>query len=147
MVNNGKSINVDTNLYLYMYIAVAKLCQSTPVVDEDADDTTIDSVFISLIEQEDNCSCSVSVKKTNSYVNLFIKRLNNFTEQSLCGMEIDIYHIRPNDSVLPSFPIKCNSSEHTQKFSLFRNEHLQFTSRVIVGQFSVGYCIQILRGS
>ncbi|XP_052088228.1 uncharacterized protein LOC127725337 [Mytilus californianus] len=126
---------------------VAKMCQSTSVVEEDEDgNATFDGVFLSLIEHENNCSCSVSVKNTNSFVNLFIKRLNNFTEQSLCGVVIDIYHIRPNDSILPeNFPINCSSTEQTQVFSLLRNEYIQFTSRVVDVQLSVGYCIQITR--
>lgn len=133
-------------MYVYL-IAVAEMCQSTKVVDEhEYGNATVDGVFLSLKEQENNCACSVSVKNTNSFVTLFIKRLNNFTEQSLCGMEIDIYYIRPNETVLTTI-INCSSTAHTKVLSLLNNEHLQFTSRVIVGQFSVGYCIQILRGS
>ncbi|CAC5418076.1 unnamed protein product [Mytilus coruscus] len=126
---------------------VAKMCQSTTAVENDDDgNDTIDSVFLSLLEQENYCSCNISVKNVQTTINLNITRLNNLTEQPLCGIEIDIYFLRPNESNVPeSFPIRCNSTEQTLRFSLFRNEYLQFTSRVEDGNFSIGYCVQILR--
>lgn len=129
------------------------MCKTTTAVEdyEDGNDT-FDSVFLSLTEPENNCSCTVSVKNVTSYifVNLYIKRLNNLAEKSLCGMEISIYLIRLDETilVLPNrIPTRCDSKENKISLSLFRNEHLQFTSRAVDGNFSIGYCIQIARGS
>lgn len=105
-------------------------------------------VFLSIKEQENNCSCSVSVKNLKNFANLYIKRLNTITEQPFCGMEIDIYFMRPNETLPPkNFPFKCNSTDHAQNVSLGQNEYLQFTSRVVDGTFESGYCIKIDTGS
>ncbi|CAC5366321.1 unnamed protein product [Mytilus coruscus] len=119
------------------------MCQTTTVVENDKGSN---GVFLSLIEHENNCSCIVSVKNIGDResVNLYIKRLNNLTEQPLCGMEIDIYFIRPNEtSLLKQLATKCTSEENTKRVSLFGEEYLQFTSRVVNRNFSIGFCIQI----
>lgn len=125
------------------------MCQTTARVEDDQDGNIyFDSVFLSLIQQEDNCSCTVSVKNTHSFVNLFIKRLDNLTEQPLCGMEIDIYFVSPqvNDLFYQSLT-RCDNKETTISLSILENEYIQFITRVVDGNFSNGYCIQITRGS
>ncbi|CAC5418080.1 unnamed protein product [Mytilus coruscus] len=71
---------------------VAKMCQTTTALENDEDGNDIfDSVFLSLIEQANNCYCNMSIKNVTTTVDLYINRLNNLTERLLCGMEIDIY--------------------------------------------------------
>ncbi|XP_052088229.1 uncharacterized protein LOC127725338 [Mytilus californianus] len=119
---------------------VAEMCQSTAVKN----DKYSNSIFLSLIEQENNCSCIVSVKNAKNHVDLSIKRLNNLTEQLSCGIEIDIYFIRPNQiNLLDQLATKCTSEENTKRLSILDIEYLQFISRVVDGNFSNGYCIQI----
>ncbi|VDI78196.1 Hypothetical predicted protein [Mytilus galloprovincialis] len=126
---------------------MANMCLSTKMVEDDDDgNDNFDSVFLSLTEQENNCSCTFSVKNANTPVNLYIKRLNNLADKLLCGMEKDIYFIRRNEMFQTNrIPTRCDSKENTISLSLFGNEHLQFTSRVVDGNFSIGYCIQIAR--
>lgn len=127
------------------------MCQTTARVEDDQDGNIYfdcDSVFLSLIQQKDNCSCTVSVKQTHSFVNLFIKRLNNLTEQPLCGMEIDIYLVSPHENYLLHQSLtRCENKETTIGLSIIGNEYIQFITRVVDGHFSNGYCIQIIKGS
>lgn len=126
------------------------MCQSTTAVEDDQDGNAyFDSVFLSLTEQANNCSCTVSVKNASGFVNLHIQRLNTLNEQPLCGMEIDILHVRrPFEFYfLNRSPTRCDSREESIYLTLLGDEYLQFTSRVLDGNFSNGYCIQITRGS
>lgn len=125
------------------------MCQSTTVMGnyENTNDN-FDSVFLSLTEKANNCSCTVSVKTTKSSVKLYIKRLNNLTQELLCGMEIDIYQQRQaNVLVLEPIPTRCGSTNNTKVFSIFNDENLQLISKVVDGIFSIGYCIHIGIGS
>lgn len=124
------------------------MCQATTAVEDDHDGSgKLESVFLSLIKQENNCSCNVSAKNVQNFVNVNITRLNNLKEQSLCGMEIDIYFVKTDEiKQQKSIPTKCNSTENTIQFSLFVNEYLRFTSRIVNANFSIRYCIQIERG-
>ncbi|XP_052088232.1 uncharacterized protein LOC127725339 isoform X2 [Mytilus californianus] len=126
---------------------MAKMCQTTTSVEDDKDgNANFDSVFLSLTERSHNCSCFLSVKNLKTFVNLYIRRLNNLTGQSLCGMEIEIYQRRRQEFILLNrTPTRCDSKETTISLSLIRNEYIQFTSRVVDGNFSSGYCIQISR--
>lgn len=133
-----------------MNISVVTMCQGKKTVMEDEQDGSenVDSVFLSLMKQENNCSCNVTVKDLTTSAKINFKRIN-FSEQPYCGMEIDVYQIRQNENeTVPTndMPTKCNSTKHTQSLSLIKNEYLRFTSRVVDGNFSTGYCIQIERG-
>lgn len=134
-----------------MNVSVAKMCQGKTTVTEDEQDGSenVDSVFLSLMKPEGNCSCNVTVKHATSFVNINIKRLNNFSKQTYCGMEIDVYQIRQNENetvLTNEMPTKCNSTNTTYSLTLVGNEYLRFTSRVVDGNVSTGYCIQIERG-
>ncbi|CAC5418057.1 unnamed protein product [Mytilus coruscus] len=96
------------------------MCQTTTAVEDDEDGSdNLDSAFLSLTEQGHNCSCSLSVKNISRYVNLYIRRFNNLTDQSLCGMEIEIYQRRPIETILlDRTPTRCDSREHTIYLSL-----------------------------
>lgn len=133
-----------------LFISVAKMCQANTVFENDKDgNDNFDSVFFSLTEQDNNCYCNVSIKNIETSVDLIINRLNNLTGNSLCGMEIDILQVRSQQEIflLKQIPTRCDSKENTIRLSLFYDEYLRFTSRVVDGEFSVGYCIQIIRGS
>lgn len=125
------------------------MCQATTAFENDEDgNDNFDSVFFSLTEQDNNCYCNVSLKNIENPVNLIINRLNNLTGHSLCGMEIDILQVRSQQDIVPleQIPTRCDSKENTIRLSLVYDEYLSFTSRVVGGIFSVGYCIQIIRG-
>ncbi|CAC5418075.1 unnamed protein product [Mytilus coruscus] len=124
------------------------MCQATTALENDEDgNDNLDSVFLSITEQDNYCYCNVSIKNIKTPVDLYINRLNNLTEKSLCGMEIDIYLVRRQQEIilLQQIPTRCTSKEKTIRFSLFPFEYLHFTSRVVDGNFSIGYCIQIER--
>ncbi|VDI13121.1 Hypothetical predicted protein, partial [Mytilus galloprovincialis] len=127
------------------------MCQTTKAMEDDEDgNDNFDSVALSLTEQTNNCSCYLSVKNvTSPSSSLYIKQYQYVERQSSCGMEIDIDQHRSNPyEIVPlpgPIPSRCNSTVGQKQFSLFKNERLQFISRIVDGNFNTGYCIQIIR--
>lgn len=126
------------------------MCQKKTAVEETEDGSDyFDSIFLSLTVNKNNCSCYLYVKNFTISPSLYIKQYNNEPQQALCGMEMDIYQHRPREVVplIDPIPTRCNGSGQSNYFSLVKDEYLQFRSRIVDGNFSKGYCIQIIRGS
>ena len=135
------------NLYLSSF-AVADMCQQNEAV-EDAEygNDMVDSVVVRIATHKDNCTCLVTIDNHNYTNSLSIGKYNNLNSAapivSNCGLKIDLDYLtreKPRES------ISCSNTTLPLWLSLVQNGVLKLTSKIIEGNFSSGYCLQISRG-
>ncbi|XP_076079169.1 uncharacterized protein LOC143049401 [Mytilus galloprovincialis] len=92
------------------------------------------------------CTCDVYIERHIVTTELLIEKYKNISgaapENNLCGLSIDIEML--NDESV-SNPIECTNGVDRRQFSLVKNGALRFTSRIVQGNFTRGYCIIINR--
>ncbi|CAC5418055.1 unnamed protein product [Mytilus coruscus] len=129
------------------------MCEIGSAVENiDDGNNNADTVVLSLMENRNNCSCYVNVENMNSNTILYIKPYNDLPasapKEQLCGMIIDLFRIYPNQNSqhISETPIGCNSGQIQRSVTLTReNNKLEFISKIVTGNFTRGYCIQIIR--
>lgn len=111
--------------------------------------TTIDSVALRVMTQQDGCTCEVSLQNQFRVYSIFVRRYDLLTsaapELKACGLAIDIDFTSPQHLPGSKASIECTQGTNSRSVSLSQNEVLYFKSRIIVGNFSRGYCLQIHR--
>ena len=124
------------------------MCQQNEAV-EDAEygNDSVDSVVVRIMTHKDNCICLVTIDNQNNNNILYIAKYNNLNSAvptvSNCGLEIDLdYPSREK----PIESISCSNTTLPLWFPLVQNGVLNLTSKIIEGNFSSGYCLQISRG-
>ncbi|VDI15474.1 Hypothetical predicted protein [Mytilus galloprovincialis] len=94
------------------------------------------------------CTCDILIENYITETGIFIEKYKNMPaaapEKNVCGLAIDIQML--NDESV-SNPIQCTNGVDRRQFSIVKNAALRFTSRIIQGNFTRGYCISIIRGA
>lgn len=110
---------------------------------------TIDSVALRVMTQQDGCTCRVSLENHSNSYTVYMRKYDLLTsagpEHEACGLAIDIDYISPENFPENKDSIECTKGINTRSVSLSQNGVLNFKSRIIGGNFSRGYCIQIYR--
>lgn len=110
----------------------------------------VDSVVLRIMVQQDNCICRVTIDNQIQPVSIGLSKYGGFQssapEKALCGLAVDINHIPDMSTGNETSPIECALNVALRNIRLFENGTLQFTSRIIDGNFNRGYCMRIQRG-
>lgn len=107
----------------------------------------LESVVLRAMVDRGGCTCDVTIENYIIKTGIFIEKYKNMSavapENNVCGLALDIKML--NDESV-SNPIECTHGVDRRRFSIVRNGALRFTSRIIQGNFTRGYCIHIIRG-
>ncbi|XP_052060718.1 uncharacterized protein LOC127700996 [Mytilus californianus] len=129
---------------------VADMCTGKQAFEDNVDGRKlIDSVIIRVMKQKANCTCRVSLKNNTGKYSVQMKRYRSLNSSvpstPNCGLAIDVDY---TDTVLKRNldPIQCkNGTKKTRKIVLEKNGVIKLKSRIIGGNFTRGYCMQIFR--
>lgn len=111
---------------------------------------SVDSVLLRITKQQNNCVCHVSLQNTDTnnytiYMAKYEEQSNAAPEQQNCGLAIDVKYLDTSDITRTLQSIECASGTRRRSITLGGNE-LILKSRIISGNFTRGYCMQIYRG-
>lgn len=126
------------------------MCVTNYAIEDDSNGgTTVDSVALRVMTQQDGCTCEVTLLNQQDIYTLYVRkydlRINAAPENSACGFAIDMeYNVQNNHSGTED-PIECTKGTNTRLITLSKNGVLHLRSRIIDGCFSRGYCIQFFR--
>ncbi|CAC5418070.1 unnamed protein product [Mytilus coruscus] len=130
------------------------MCQDGSAIEQLGADKegnlNFDHVTLRVRTQKDNCTCLVFVENQSlpsiqMYIQPYLHIPNSAPKEEVCGLELylDLYQIDKKQHDLP--PIKCSSGQLSRSISLLKNSVLRFTSRIVDGNFTRGYCIDVQR--
>jgi len=127
----------------------ATMCNGSSAVEESISGTlSNDSVVLRIITHQDHCICHLTLLNQTEDETLMLRKhggsKNAAPINDACGLAVDIHHIpKGNHKVIE--PIHCIKPSGGTQIILVKNGRLQFQSRQIDGNFTRGYCMQILR--
>jgi len=125
------------------------MCKESSAVEESISGTlSNDSVVLRIITHQDHCICHLTLLNQMEDETLMLRKhggsKNAAPINDACGLAVDIHHI-PTGNQKTIDPIHCTKPNRTVKITLVKNGRLQLQSRQIDGNFTRGYCMQILR--
>ena len=111
----------------------------------------IDSVVLRIMMQQNNCICRVMLdNQIQKSVVVGLRKCDGLTASAPakadCGLAVDINHIPDMSTGNVIAPIECLVDDTIRHTPLFQKGYLEFTSRIINGDFIRGFCIRIIRG-
>ena len=136
----------------YLLLTVTDMCKLSSAMEEaNSGGYKVDSVVIRIMIQQDNCICRVTIDKQIQPVSIGLSkyegRPSSAPEKYGCGLAVDINHIPGMSTENVIDPIECAVNSEPRNITLLQNSTLQFKSRIINGNFTRGYCMQIQRGN
>ncbi|CAC5372603.1 unnamed protein product [Mytilus coruscus] len=131
-------------------MTIADLCTTDYATEDDNNGgTSVDSVALRAMTQQDGCECEVKLQNQTSIYTLNMRKYDLVRSaapvQEACGLAIHIDYNIPNNLPETKDPIECTRGTGGRAITLLKNGVLYFRSRIIDGIFSTGYCIQIYR--
>ena len=132
-------------------LTVADMCKSSSATEEtNSGSFKVDSVVLRIMTQQDNCICRVTIDNQIQPVSIGLSKYGDLASSAPggynCGLEVDINHIPDMSTGNVIDPIECVVNSPPRNIAQLQNNYLQFRSRIINGNFSRGYCMQIRRG-
>jgi hypothetical protein len=127
------------------------MCKESSAVEENISGTlSNDSVVLRINTQQDHCICQLTLLNQTKDETLIVRKQDGCVGASpindACGLAVDIHHI-PTGNHTVIDPIQCTQPNSTTEITLVKNGTLKFESRQIDGNFTRGYCMEILRGT
>ncbi|CAC5404247.1 unnamed protein product [Mytilus coruscus] len=124
------------------------MCMPSVAIEKDGNGyDDLDSVVLRAMVDRGGCTCDILMENHIVKTGIFIEKFKNMSasapENNVCGLAIDIEML--NDEYV-SNPIECTNGVARRPFSIVKNDVLRFTSRIIQGNFTRGYCMHIIRG-
>ncbi|VDH97311.1 Hypothetical predicted protein [Mytilus galloprovincialis] len=128
---------------------VVDMCTDDSAIEDSVDGSkTVDSVLLRITKQKNNCICYVSLQNAATNYKIYMSKYdllsNSAPEQSNCGLAVDVDYVDTSDITRSLQSINCTHGTGVRSIALGGNE-LIFKSRIIPGDFSRGYCMQIYR--
>ncbi|XP_052088022.1 uncharacterized protein LOC127725205 [Mytilus californianus] len=128
---------------------VADMCTDDSVVESSIyGGKTVDSVLLRITKQHNNCICHVSLQNTVTNYTIYMSKYEGFSnsapEQQNCGLAVDVEYSDTSDITQSLQSIQCTIGTSMRSIALEGNE-LKLKSRIIAGDFTRGYCMQIYR--
>lgn len=135
---------------MYFFIFEADMCTSEYANELPRNGFfTIDSVALRVLTQQDGCTCEVSLKNQYQIYTIYMRKYDLLTsaapEKDACGLAIDVNYTSERNFPQNNASIECTQEISTRAVHLSRNGVLNLRSRIIGGNFTRGYCIQIYR--
>ena len=128
------------------------MCKSSSATEETSSGgSKVESVVLRIMTQQDDCICRVTLdNQQNKLVVVGLRKYDGLQSSAPvtvdCGLAVDINHIPDMSTGNVIAPIECPVNHTLRHTPLFQKSYLQFTSRIINGDFIRGFCIQIIRG-
>lgn len=127
------------------------MCTDGHAVEDSNDgNDQIDSVVVRVMKQKANCTCRVSLKNiTGGYTVQMKKYLDLSSSAPLienCGLAIIVDFPEVTGIISNLGTIQCTSGTKKRVIGLEQNGVIELKSKIIDGDFTKGYCIQIYRG-
>ncbi|CAC5366891.1 unnamed protein product [Mytilus coruscus] len=128
---------------------VADMCTDESAIEDSYDGSThVDSVLLRITKQQNNCICRVSLQNNTTnytvYISKYGERSDAAPEQQNCGLSVDVEYVDTPETTRSLQSIECTSGTSRRSIALGGSE-LIFKSRIINGNFTRGYCMQISR--
>ncbi|XP_052088025.1 uncharacterized protein LOC127725212 isoform X2 [Mytilus californianus] len=129
---------------------VVDMCTDEHVVEDSKDGyDKIDSVVVRVMEQKANCTCRVSLKNIKGSHIVQMRKYQGLSSSAPltenCGLAIDVDYPEVIGYASNRYPINCISGTTKRVIGLEKNGVIELKSRIISGNFSRGYCMQIYR--
>ena len=145
----GRIVLPDINIF--SCLTVADMCMSSFATEEKNNGSyIIDSVVLRIKIQQNNCICRVTIDNQIADVSIGLSKYDDRSSSAPakydCGLAVDINHIPDMLTGNGINPIECVVNSTPRNIVLLQNHSLQFKSRIINGEFTRGYCMQIRRG-
>lgn len=108
---------------------------------------SLDSVVLRAMIHRGGCTCDIEIENPIVTTEVFVEKYKKMSaaapDNNSCGLAIDIEMV--NDEPVNN-PIECTNGVDRRPFFIEKNGVLRFTSRIIPGNFTQGYCVHIVRG-
>ncbi|CAC5366326.1 unnamed protein product [Mytilus coruscus] len=145
---NGLNDGIPNPCPVGMNSPVADMCMSSFAIEKDGNGPEfLDSVVLRAMVDRGGCTCDILIENHIVKTKIFIEKYENISaaapKNTVCGLAIDIEMLN-DESVF--YQIECTNDVDRRPFSIVKNGVLRFTSRIIQGNFTRGYCINIIRG-
>ncbi|CAC5372612.1 unnamed protein product [Mytilus coruscus] len=129
---------------------IADMCTTDYATEENNNGgTTVDSVALRVMTQQDGCTCEVTLQNQTSIYTIYMRKYDLMTNAAPgnqeCGLAIEMKYSIPNNIPDTKDPVECTKGTDTRSISLSKNGVLVLRSTIIGGIFDRGYCIQIFR--
>ncbi|XP_063404629.1 uncharacterized protein LOC134688091 [Mytilus trossulus] len=128
---------------------VANMCTDDSATESSIDGyKVVDSVVLRITKQQNNCICHVSLQNDATNYTIYMSKYdglsNSAPAQSNCGLAVNVNYVDTSDMTRSLQSIECTSGTSMRSIDLGGNE-LILKSRIILGNFTRGYCMQIYR--
>ncbi|CAG2226798.1 unnamed protein product [Mytilus edulis] len=125
------------------------MCTNESVVEESTDGyKPVDSVLLRIMKHQNNCTCHVILQNSVTNYTIYFSKYNELSgsapAQQNCGLAVDVKYVDTSDTTRSLQSINCAIGTGVRAIDLGGNE-LKFRSRIIPGDFTRGYCMQIFR--
>lgn len=127
------------------------MCTDDSVEEDSADGgRVVDSVLLRIAKQQNNCTCHVNLQSSRTNYTIYMSKYNGLSnsapELHNCGLAVDVDYEDTSDTTRSLQSIECTSGTGVRAIDLGGND-LILKSRIILGDFTRGYCMQIYRGT
>ncbi|CAC5404787.1 HARBI1 [Mytilus coruscus] len=120
------------------------------VEDRNDGNDKVDSVVVRVMKQKGNCTCRVSLNNNSGSYTVQMKKYQELSSSAPltenCGLAIDVDYPEVKGILRNLSPIECTSGTNNRVIILEKNSVIEMKSRIIGGNFTRGYCMQIYRG-
>ncbi|XP_052088023.1 uncharacterized protein LOC127725207 [Mytilus californianus] len=126
------------------------MCTGDQAVEDSIDGTYVnDSVIVRVMKQKANCECRVSLINNTSNYSVLMRRYRGLGRvvppTQNCGLAIDVHYHKVTGSERNLDPIKCRNGTKSREIGIEKNGVIKLKSKIISGNFTRGYCMQIYR--
>lgn len=127
------------------------MCTADHAVENSEDGRNLkDSVIVRVVKQKAHCTCLVSLTNITGNYSVQMKRYrgwkNSVPSTPNCGLAIDVDYPEVTGLKRNVEPIQCTDGSDKREMVLENNGVIELKSRIIGGNFTEGYCMQIFRG-
>ncbi|XP_076078794.1 uncharacterized protein LOC143048810 [Mytilus galloprovincialis] len=127
----------------------ANMCTDDSTIEDNNDGTKhVDSVLLRITKQQNNCICHLSLQNNATNYTMYMSKYEELSkaapEQQNCGLAVDVDYVDTSDTTRSLQPIRCTSGTSLRSIALGGSK-LILQSRIIDGNFTRGYCMQIFR--
>ncbi|XP_076078792.1 uncharacterized protein LOC143048809 [Mytilus galloprovincialis] len=128
---------------------VANMCTDDFAKEDSADGSkAVDSVLLRITKQQNDCICHVSLHNNATNYTIYMSKYEGLSisapVQTNCGLAVDVNYVDTSYITRSLQSINCTHGTGVRSIALGVNE-LILKSRIISGDFTRGYCMQIYR--
>lgn len=130
---------------------VADMCTNDHAVEDSVDSSYVtNSVVVRVMKQRANCICHVSLNNNTGSYTVYVRKWsalkNSAPELPHCGLAIDVNFLnKAAEKKRSNYSVQCSTGTSQRTEILQKNDFIELNSKIIDGNFTRGYCMQIYR--